>query len=373
MNPSHSLLIHRDNLNSAKRLIYGLITTLILVSTSCTSTQTNDTTLIPGTFYFVPPAVQTSTGKPIGTATITATTELQDTPTPSGVATLKDTTKEQTTRTPTAVARITVTSPLTPSRSPTQTPTLGPDGWKELPVIPFIDDEVLKIYQHGLELGNNPQAFSKIGDCGSTPSWFLGDFDRGTRYYRLGIYVNLAEVIEYYQGSFARTSLAARSGFNTSALFVPLWADRSYCESDESPLECEYRIHKPVAAFIMLGTNDVWHPTEFEPQMRKIIEFSISNGVIPILATKGDNQEGDGSINATISFLAMEYHIPLWNYWRAISSLPDQGLQEDKVHLTWGPNYFDDENALSNAWPVRNLTALQVLKALRIKISTIHY
>jgi hypothetical protein len=63
----------------------------------------------------------------------------------------------------------------------------------------------------------------------------------------------------------------------------------------------------------------------------------------------------------------------LWNYWRAISSLPDQGLQEDKVHLTWGPNYFDDENALSNAWPVRNLTALQVLKALRIEISTFHY
>ena len=31
----------------------------------------------------------------------------------------------------------------------------------------------------------------------------------------------------------------------------------------------------PIVAFIMLGSNDVWHPEEFEPQMRKLIEFSI--------------------------------------------------------------------------------------------------
>jgi hypothetical protein len=363
------------------RAASGLLFALILISTGCTPTKTNNPTLIPGTLYFVPPAFQTTPTKPIETSTMSATVsatmpttvEPENTPTPSEISPLAETTKPEATRKSTAVFRSPETSQPTATRSPTRTPTLGPDGWKKLPVIPSVDDEVLKIYERGLDMGNNPQAFSKIGDCGSTPSWFLGDFDRGLRYYRLGNYSDLAEVIEYYKGSFARTSLAARSGFNTSALFVPLWADRSYCESDESPLECEYRVHKPVVAFIMLGTNDVWHPTEFEPQMRKIIEFSINNGVIPILATKGDNQEGDGSINAKISSLAMEYHIPLWNYWRAISTLPDQGLQEDKVHLTWGPNYFDNRDAMSNAWPVRNLTALQVLQAVRAKINNIQY
>jgi len=235
--------------------------------------------------------------------------------------------------------------------------------------VPKIEDAVLEIYTRGLELGNNPLAFSKIGDCGSTPAWFLGDFDRGPRFYTLGKYEHLSTVIEAFKGSFDRTSLAARSGFNASALFTPLWADRTYCEANESPLACEYRVHKPVIAFIMLGANDVWHPAEFEPQMRKIIEFSLDNGVIPILATKADNQEGDGSINATIARLALEYQVPLWNFWRATNNLPDQGLQEDRVHLTWGANNFDDPQALTTAWPVRNLTALQVLDAIWMKIS----
>lgn len=253
-----------------------------------------------------------------------------------------------------------------PSAAPTLPP--GPDDWQDLPVIPAISDEMLKIYARGLELGNNPQAFSKIGDCGSTPAWFLGDFDRGPRFYRLGEHEQLSAVIEYFQGSFDRTSLAARSGFNASALFVPLWADLKFCQADEAPLACEYRVHKPVIAFIMLGSNDVWHPEEYEPQMRKIIEFSIENGVIPILATKADNQEGDGSINATTARLAQEYQVPLWNFWKAVAELPNHGLQEDGVHLSFSANNFDDPLAMQTAWPIRNLTALQVLNAVWEKI-----
>jgi hypothetical protein len=257
---------------------------------------------------------------------------------------------------------------ITPSATPVFTATASPDDWMELPVIPVVADEVIDIYRLGQSLGNNPRAFSKIGDCGSTPAWFLGDFDRGPRFYKLGNYQYLQGVIDYYHGSFDRTSLAARSGFNTSALFVPLWADREFCASDESPLGCEYRNQKPSIAFIMLGANDVWHPQEFEPQMRRIIEYFIGNGVIPILTTKPDNQEGDWSINATIARLAYEYKVPLWNFWRAANPLPDNGLQEDQVHLTWGPNLFDDPEVMKQAWPVRNLTALQTLNAVWEKI-----
>lgn len=241
-------------------------------------------------------------------------------------------------------------------------PTLGPDDWQDLPVVPeAVSARTRAIYQRGLTLGNNPQAFSKVGDCGSTPAWFLGDFDRGPDFYGLGSYQNLAAPIDYFQGSFARTSLAARSGMNASSAFIPLWANRELCEAGEFPIACEYRVHRPSFVIIMLGTNDVWHPDSFEPQMRRIVEFYIDNGVVPILSTKADNLEGDGSLNAVIARLAQEYEIPLWNYWRAAQALPNGGLQEDGAHLTFARNFFDDPQMMAAGWPMRNLTALQVL------------
>jgi hypothetical protein len=257
-----------------------------------------------------------------------------------------------------------VVNTATPAPTQVPSPTFDPASWPELPVVPQLDERLKAIYQRGQELGNNPHAFSKIGDCGSTPAWFLGDFDRGEQYYSLGDYQNLNGVIQNFQGSYARTSLAAKSGFNASSIFAPLWADRAKCLPNETPLACEYRLQKPAFAFIMLGSNDVWHQDTFEPQMRQIIEYSIEHGVIPILSTKADNLEGDNSINATIARLAMEYGVPVWNYWQAVQPLQDSGLQADKVHITWGPNRFDDPLVMQKGWPVRNLTALQVLDAV---------
>ena len=253
---------------------------------------------------------------------------------------------------------------LSPSPTLTEVPALGPDEWKNLPIIPEISPNIRAIYQHGLELGNDPHAFSKIGDCGSTPAWFLGDFDRGPRFYDLGPYQRLLPVIDEFQGSFSRTSLAAKAGFNASSVFTTLWSDPKQCQSGEHPLACEYRLQRPIIAFITLGSNDVHHMDTFETQMRAIIEFSIDHGVIPILSTKADNLEGDGSINATIADLAREYDLPLLNYWQAVQSLPDRGLQDDNVHLTWGPNRFGDPQAMKSAWAVRNLSSLQVLNAV---------
>ena len=257
--------------------------------------------------------------------------------------------------------------PITPATTPTSLPTstrlppLRPDEWQTLPVIPEISPIVQEIFTHGLTRGNNPNAFSKIGDCGSTPAWFLGDFDRGPRFYSLGEYTGLEGVIKAFQGSYGRTSLAAKSGFNASSVFSLLWSDRTQCEANETPLACEYRLHKPAFAFITLGSNDVYHQDTFEQQMRAIIEYSIDRGVVPVLSTKADNLEGDGSLNATIARLAREYEVPLWNYWLAVQPLPDYGLQEDQVHLTWGPNQFDNPQAMKSAWTIRNLTALQIL------------
>jgi len=309
---------------------------LALLTAGCANTKLNPTlpasdTSIPSP---IPPTAQSSTATP--------STSLVTRIEPSA----------------TIPADIQTTTPPEPAA------TLAPGAWKSLPIVPQIDPRVKEIYQKGLELGNDPHAFSKIGDCGSTPAWFLGDFDLGPKYYSLGDYQYLQGVIQEFQGSYGRTSLAAKSGFNASSVFTPLWANRSQCKASETPLDCEYRVHKPIIALITLGTNDVWHKDSFEPQMRQIIETSIADGIVPVLATKADNVEGDGSLNATIASLAAEYKIPLWNFWLAVQPLPDHGLQEDGAHITWAPNRFDDPQAMEKGWPVRNLTALQVLDAV---------
>jgi hypothetical protein len=45
---------------------------------------------------------------------------------------------------------------------------------------------VRAIYRLGNVLGNNPNTFSKVGDCEAKPTWFLSDLDLGPLYSSLG-------------------------------------------------------------------------------------------------------------------------------------------------------------------------------------------
>jgi hypothetical protein len=254
---------------------------------------------------------------------------------------------------------------ITATPPPTSTATAAPDAWQDMPIIPTVSDHAREIYQRGIAMGRNPQAFAKVGDCGGTPSWFLGPFDGSPDLYRLGEdYAYLGETIAYFSGSFGRESVASRPGFNVSNLFSSLWADSTQCKPNEGPLICELRVTNATFALIMMGSNDVWHEENFEPEMRRAIQDLIDRGVVPILATKADNVEQDGYINATIVRLALEYDVPLWNFWAAVKDLPNHGLQEDGVHLTFRGNRFDDPDAMTYGWPVRNLTALLTLDAV---------
>jgi hypothetical protein len=238
------------------------------------------------------------------------------------------------------------------------------DDWQLWPVIPIVSGAAHELYQRGQASGNNPRAFSKIGDGEISTEWFFTAFDLGQDYYDLGPYQNLSSVIEHFAGSFGRTGQAAKRGFNTDRILEPALSDSTFCESGESPLTCEFRLHQPAFAILSLGTNQVWQPDEFEKGMRQILDLLLSNNVVPILSTKGDNLEGDHRINQTIACLAQEYHVPLWNFWSAIQPLPDHGLQPDLEHLTYGITDFDDAHAMQSAWTVRNLTALQGLDAV---------
>ncbi|MEJ5223258.1 MAG: hypothetical protein WHV44_02300 [Anaerolineales bacterium] len=249
---------------------------------------------------------------------------------------------------------------------PTPRPTLVPEAWKELPVIPTVSDTARAIYQRGLAMGTNPQAFSKVGDCQNVSSYFLSAFDTPGEYSLGTEYAYLQDTITYYQGSFSRESEATKGGYNVAAILQPLRADPKACNPDESPLTCELRIHNPSVVIVSLEEGWGSRPAEtYGRYMRQVIETIIARGVVPILATKADNIEGDHSINATIAQIAYEYDIPLWNFWLAVQPLPDHGLSKDGFHLTFARNFFDDPVRMKNAWPVRNLTALQALDAVR--------
>ncbi len=250
-----------------------------------------------------------------------------------------------------------------PSPTPTLRSTLAAGEWQRLPVVPAgLSETARAIYARGLELGNDPHAFSKVGDCETSAEWFLGNFDQGPSRYSLGTYSGLQGVIDRFQGSFGRASLAAERSFTTSSVLSQIWANPKLCQKGETPLECEYRVHRPSIALIMLGTNEAngTHAV-FEGNLREVLDLTIRRGILPVLATKADNLEGDHAVNTIVARLAQEYEIPLWNFWAALQSLPDKGLQADGAHLTYAGNRFDDPVAMQRAWPWRNLTALQVL------------
>jgi hypothetical protein len=268
----------------------------------------------------------------------------------------------------------------TPSPSPTSTslpatipvttkasitpPSLSCDNWQLLPVTPVVSETARELYERGQASGNDPHAFSKIGDGEISTAWFFTAFDLGEDYYDLGPYQDLLPEIDHFAGSFERIGMAARRGFNTKLILDPSASDLNLCESGESPLSCELRLHRPAFAILSLGTNQAWRQEEFASGMRQILDILLSNNVVPILSTKGDNLEGDHGINRTIACLAQEYDVPLWNFWSAIQPLPNQGLQPDLEHLTYGINDFDDVHAMQTAWTLRNLTALQALYAV---------
>lgn len=258
-------------------------------------------------------------------------------------------------------------APAADSPAPASTaapkPPLEKDAWMQMPAVPIgVSDAMREVYQRGLANGNDPTHFSIIGDCQNVSSYFLSSFDKPGDY-RLGSeYAYLQPTIEYYQGSFSRVSLAVKGGFNAAAVISPLRADPEACLPGESPLDCELRTWRPSIVFVSMETWWSQKPAEeYDKYMRRVLDRIIEFGAVPIIATKADNLEGDHAINGAIAQLAYEYDIPLWNFWAAVQPIPDQGLSDDRFHLTFARNFFDDPRRMQNAWPWRNLTALQSL------------
>ena len=220
----------------------------------------------------------------------------------------------------------------------------------------IVDPSLSKVYERGLRLGNDPHAFSIFGDCQARPDEFFGVFESDPPVFE-SLPFELQETVTYFKGSFNRESPTSQDGTTPGALLWTQWHRGEYgCTFAETPVECELRIHRPSFVIIQIGTHFESRNTEY---LRKIILQLLDAGVVPILATKADNREKDERINRDMALLAAEYDLPLWNFWAALSDLPDRGLYTRDDRPLQGPIYLNEEAALRHR--ITGLTALNAV------------
>ncbi len=229
------------------------------------------------------------------------------------------------------------------------------------------------IYLDGQALGLRPDAITKIGDSLSADPLFLEPLARPDATDHLGIYQHLADAIRVF-GPSAGPSAAARVGMTSYVVFDPMWADSALCQPGETPLDCELRRTQPTIAFILFGPNDVMRMTadQFAVQLRLIVDAVLANGTIPVLSTFSYAQDAplwwqSVDFNQRIIALADEADLPLINLWLAARTLPDYGLDVDRVHLLQtGFEYLTfEQNAVAfRGAALRNLLTVTMLDAI---------
>jgi hypothetical protein len=256
-----------------------------------------------------------------------------------------------------------------PDSEQAPTPTLAPDAWKRMPVVPVVSAKMLAVYRAGLAAGRDPTRFSKIGDCQNIATYFLASFD-DPRNYRLGAqYAYLQPAIDHFAGSWSRQSLGVKGGLNVAAALNPFWADPKMCNAGETPIACEIRVNDP--SIVTISMEESWSGdlVKYNQYLRKIVQYVLSQNVVPILATRAEVPGSPNSINEVVARVAYDYQVPLWNFGAAALPLPSHGLTADGFHLTQAGDFFDDPKSMTTGWTWRNLTALEAIAAVYRAIS----
>jgi len=219
-----------------------------------------------------------------------------------------------------------------------------------------IDAGLQQVYEKGLELGNDPHAFSIFGDCQARPGEFFGVFETDPEVLE-SLPAELRETVLNFDGSFDRESPTAQDATTPGSLLWNQWHRGEYgCSFAETPVECELRIHRPSFVIIQIGTHFESRNTDY---LRTVITQLMDEGVVPVLATKADNRELDDRINRDMALLAVEYDLPLWNFWAALSDLPNRGLYIRDDRPLQGAIYLNEDAALRHR--MTGLTALNVV------------
>ncbi|MEQ8676804.1 MAG: SH3 domain-containing protein [Aggregatilineales bacterium] len=240
-----------------------------------------------------------------------------------------------------------------------------------VPILPEISDSMRDVYLRGQDLGNHDDVVVKIGDSNSANAAYLTPISTGN--YDLGPYNMLENSVDYFADNMATNDIAARVGLNGFSLFDPFWSPQAECEANETPLACEYRVSQPTIAVILFGPNDlrVLNSTEYDEQMRLIIDETLNAGIIPLLSTfSADPDESTWGqairFNNILLDIAIDYDIPLVNLWSAAQALPNAGIGDDHVHMTisGGPLDLSQGYEWRFGVPLQNLVVLHALDAI---------
>lgn len=249
-------------------------------------------------------------------------------------------------------------------------------------VITNITNQAQRIFDRGLTVGNRANVFSKIGDSLTVATWAFYPIGWGQQ--QLSSYGYLQPAIDYFSAesvgdgnSFSNVPLAADNQWTTADLLNPAQGNPAICGSNETPLDCEFRMVRPSIALIMIGTNDVgmMDGATYHQNLETILDKTIARSVLPVLSTLPRRSGYDAQIdefNDIIRATAEQYQIPIWEFHDALDSRPNHGLEADGVHLSYPPvevgqweataNFIGDN--LNYGYNVRNLTSIQVLDAI---------
>jgi hypothetical protein len=206
------------------------------------------------------------------------------------------------------------------------------------PIISPLSEAMRAVFARGQELGNRPNVFTKVGDSLSADPTYLDIISQPDPV--LGPYDYLAPTIAYFATPRTHYSVAARRGLTSLVAFDSMWSDPGRCEPGESPVICEYRLTRPLASFILFGPNDqiAMNGAEFEASMRALVEYTLDQGIIPILSTFSfspahPRADEAAEFNLILIRLADDYDVPLINLWLAARPLPRFGLEGDDIHM----------------------------------------
>jgi hypothetical protein len=269
---------------------------------------------------------------------------------------------------PTPAPILTPIAPISLTVAPTSINGIAFDAFVWFPS--DVQTNTRAIFAKGQSLGNNPTAFSAIGDSTIAGGQFLERFSKGD--YNLGPYDFLQPTLDVFTSSLKRTSTTVRVGLHSWTALNPTWANKDVCKPNETPVACEFRINKPSYVFIRLGANDDANAL-FEKSMRNVLSYTVESGVVPILITKSNDPSlRTARNNASLRKLADEFKIPLVDFELVAARLPGRGVGSDGVHMTgyWKvdytlPSVFNSGHAMHNLAVLVGLTKIYQINTVK--------
>jgi hypothetical protein len=329
-------------------------------------------------------AVVTASSPAVGTVTLTASSP--------GTATVTVGVQDSRGGRAQAAFTVTVQPPIIQPTEPPPPPPPPPSGTVDLNGIPDvvpvkgdIQNTARQIYRHGQSVtpAANPGIFSAAGD--TPPGQFLADLGDGAAFDGLNDSSDLGALLFYYAGTTLPVGgnsfqggglLASNQNWRASDLLDPSQSDPNWCQSGETPINCELRVNRPSVLFVVVGRNDVLQNTpqdQFQTALDQIVQVSIKQGAIPVLATiPGDPNRYPALpvLNTAIVNVAEHYHLPVINLWRRIDRVGPTAIDPNNLTLTTSGvgDQFTGAELNTYGVPNRNLLVLRMLQEIRTKV-----